>query len=69
VRPALLLAYHERLDRGAGHPACLEAASPRTRQVYLRPGYADHGPPINLPGGSSMYPDVAPSCPFCGPAG
>ena len=52
---ALLLAHHDRLDRG-GHPAYLEAASPRTRQIYLGHGYADHGPPIGLPGGPSMYP-------------
>jgi GNAT superfamily N-acetyltransferase len=74
---ALLLAYHERLDRGAGHPAYLEAASPRTRQVYLRHGYADHGPPVDLPGGPPMYPmwrdphgaGGPVSGPFAGPAG
>jgi GNAT superfamily N-acetyltransferase len=54
---ALLRAYHEALDRTSGEPAYLEAVSLRTRQVYLRHGYADLGPPIQLPdGGPQMYP-------------
>jgi GNAT superfamily N-acetyltransferase len=54
---ALLRAYHEALDRASGEPAYLEAVSPRTRQIYLRHGYADLGPPIQLPdGGPQMYP-------------
>jgi GNAT superfamily N-acetyltransferase len=52
---ALLLARHQVLDRG-GVPAYLEASSDRARQLYLRHGYADHGPPIDLPGGPPMYP-------------
>lgn len=54
---ALLDAYHAALD-SAGLPAYLEAADPRTRGVYLRRGYADHGAPIRLPGGPVMYPMV-----------
>jgi GNAT superfamily N-acetyltransferase len=54
---ALLRAYHEALDRDSREPAYLEAGSPRTRQIYLRHGYADLGPPIQLPdGGPQMYP-------------
>jgi GNAT superfamily N-acetyltransferase len=54
---ALLRAYHEALDGDSGEPSYLEAASPRTRQIYLRHGYADLGPPIQLPdGGPQMYP-------------
>jgi GNAT superfamily N-acetyltransferase len=54
---ALLRAYHEALDRDSREPAYLEAASPRLRQLYLRHGYADLGPPIQLPdGGPQMYP-------------
>jgi hypothetical protein len=53
---ALLRAYHQILDHDAGAPAYLEAADLRTRDVYLRHGYADHGPPIQLPDGPLMYP-------------
>ena len=53
---ALLRAYLRRLD-GAGTPSYLEAASLRTRAIYLRYGYADHGRPIRLgDDGPSMYP-------------
>jgi GNAT superfamily N-acetyltransferase len=53
---ALLRAYHQALDRDTPAPAYLEAADLSTRQLYLREGYADHGPPITLPDGPSMYP-------------
>jgi len=53
---ALLRAYHQILDHNPGAPAYLEAADLRTRQIYLRHGYADHGPPIQLPDGPPMYP-------------
>ena len=55
---ALLRAYHAMLDHDARVPAYLEAADLRTRQIYLRHGgYADHGPPIQLPDdGPQMYP-------------
>lgn len=52
----LLRAYLEDLDRAA-MPSYLEAASLRTRAIYLRHGYADHGPPIRLgDDGPCMYP-------------
>jgi GNAT superfamily N-acetyltransferase len=53
---ALLRACHHWLDRDVHAPAYLEASGLRTRQMYLRHGYADHGPPIHLPGGPAMYP-------------
>jgi GNAT superfamily N-acetyltransferase len=52
---ALLRAYHQKLDK-ARVPAYLEASDLRTRRIYLRHGYVDHGPPIRLPGGPQMYP-------------
>jgi GNAT superfamily N-acetyltransferase len=53
---ALLRSYHRELDRDPASPAYLEAADERTRRVYLRRGYADHGPPIRLPDGPRMFP-------------
>jgi GNAT superfamily N-acetyltransferase len=53
---ALLRSYHEILDHDPGAPAYLEASDLRTRRIYLRHGYADHGPPIPLPDGPLMYP-------------
>jgi GNAT superfamily N-acetyltransferase len=53
---ALLDAYHHQLDTAIRQPAYLEASNERTREVYLHRGYADHGPPIVLPGGPAMYP-------------
>jgi GNAT superfamily N-acetyltransferase len=55
IGTALLAARHQVLDV-AQLPAYLEASSPETRQVYLRHGYTDHGPPITLPDGPAMYP-------------
>ena len=55
---ALLAAYHHQLDSHIARPAYLEASSQRTRQVYLRHGYADLGPPIALPGGPPMFPMI-----------
>jgi GNAT superfamily N-acetyltransferase len=52
---ALLRAHHATLDRD-GVPAYLEASDPGTRTLYLACGYADHGPPVQLPGGPLMYP-------------
>jgi GNAT superfamily N-acetyltransferase len=54
----LLRAYHQVIDRNDGAPAYLEAASPRTRQLYQRHGYADRpGAPFRLPdGGPPMWP-------------
>ena len=54
---ALLRAYHATLDK-ARVPAYLEASDLRTRQIYLRHGYTDHGRPIHLPDGPLMYPLV-----------
>lgn len=53
---ALLRAYHETLDREPGTAAYLEASTPRARRLYLAQGYADHGPLIELPGGTPMFP-------------
>jgi GNAT superfamily N-acetyltransferase len=55
----LLGARHVALDRD-GLPAYLEASGLDTRQLYLRHGYTDHGPPIQLPGGPRMYPMIRP---------
>jgi GNAT superfamily N-acetyltransferase len=53
---ALLRAHLLGLDQ-SGTPSYLEAASLRSRAIYLRHGYADHGPPIRLgDDGPSMYP-------------
>ena len=54
----LLRAYHQELDHHSRAPAYLEAADLRTRQIYLRHGYTNHGPPIQLPDGPLMYPMV-----------
>jgi GNAT superfamily N-acetyltransferase len=55
---ALLAARHAQLDLPPQSPAYLEASSPPAREFYRARGYADHGPPIELPGGLSMYPMV-----------
>ncbi|HET9895787.1 MAG TPA: GNAT family N-acetyltransferase [Streptosporangiaceae bacterium] len=52
---AMLDAYHQVIDE-TGAAAYLEASHPRTRTLYLRHGYADHGSPIQLPDGPVMYP-------------
>ena len=41
-----------------GIAAYLEASDERTRDLYLRHGYTDHGESIELPDGPSMYPMV-----------
>jgi GNAT superfamily N-acetyltransferase len=53
---AMLNAYHQILDAELVAPAFLEASDLRTRQIYLKHGYVDHGTPIQLPGGPKMYP-------------
>lgn len=55
IGTALLDARHRGLD-AARLPAYLEASGPDTRRVYLQHGYADHGTPIRLPDGPTMYP-------------
>lgn len=52
---ALLHHRHRDLDR-RGIPAYLVASSPQSRQLYLRHGYRDHGPPLHLPDGPQMWP-------------
>ena len=47
--------------------AYLEASDERTRDLYLRHGYTDHGEAIELPDGPSMYPMVRiPGCDLSG---
>ena len=57
VGTALLQAHHAAFDWQA-IAAYLEASSERTRDLYLRHGYTDHGTPIRLPDGPPMYPMV-----------
>jgi len=57
IGTALLHDYHARLDRD-GIPAYLEAANERTRRLYLEHGYRDHGTPLHLPDGPTMWPMV-----------
>jgi ribosomal protein S18 acetylase RimI-like enzyme len=53
---ALLRPVLERCDR-EGTAAYLEASSARSRELYRRLGFADHGQPLHLPyGGPPMYP-------------
>ncbi|WP_433545743.1 GNAT family N-acetyltransferase [Streptomyces sp. CA-294286] len=53
---ALMAPVLERCDR-EGTPAYLEASSARSRELYRRLGFADHGEPLHLPyGGPAMYP-------------
>jgi GNAT superfamily N-acetyltransferase len=51
----LLAARHATLD-SEGIPAFLEASGPDSRRLYLRHGYIDYGPRIDLPGGPPLYP-------------
>jgi GNAT superfamily N-acetyltransferase len=57
IGSALLSAHHHALDQ-AGLAACLEASSDRNRLFYLRHGYTDSGPPIQLPGGPPCTPMI-----------
>jgi GNAT superfamily N-acetyltransferase len=50
IGTALLAAHHAVLDQHRV-TAYLEASDERTRGIYLRHGYADHGTPIHLHGG------------------
>ena len=52
---ALLAARHAALD-AEGIPAFLQASSPDSRRLYLRHGYIDYGPRIELPGGPALDP-------------
>jgi GNAT superfamily N-acetyltransferase len=55
IGTTLLTARHATLD-AEGIPAFLEASSPDSRRLYLRHGYADYGPRIDLPDGPTLYP-------------
>ena len=57
IGTALLQAHHATFD-WQGIAGYLEASDERTRGLYLRHGYADHGEPIELPDGPCMYPMV-----------
>ncbi|MBK3383851.1 GNAT family N-acetyltransferase [Streptomyces sp. DEF1AK] len=52
---ALLMPVLEQCDRD-GLPAYLEASSARSRELYLRLGFADRGEPLRLPDGPLMWP-------------
>ncbi|HUY46331.1 MAG TPA: GNAT family N-acetyltransferase [Streptosporangiaceae bacterium] len=57
IGSALLRAYHQVIDRGAGAPAYLEAAAPRSRDLYRRHGYVMRpASPFYLPDGPAMWP-------------
>jgi GNAT superfamily N-acetyltransferase len=51
----LLTARHATLDTD-GIPAFLQASGIDSRRLYLRHGYADYGPRIDLPGGPALFP-------------
>lgn len=55
IGSALLAWQHRVLDRG-GMPAYLEASSVTSRRLFLRHGYRDHGPAIDLPDGPRLWP-------------
>jgi GNAT superfamily N-acetyltransferase len=67
IGTALLNTHHAVLDRDVV-PAYLEASDLRTRALYLRHGYTDHGKPIQLPGGPAMYPIWREPSPSTAPA-
>jgi GNAT superfamily N-acetyltransferase len=51
-----LLAHRQAVLDVTGTPAYLEAADPRSRNLYLRRGYADCGAPLDLPVAPSLTP-------------
>lgn len=55
IGSALLEVHHRYLD-AAGLPAYLEASSRDSRRLYLRHGYVDRKPVIQLPDGPRMLP-------------
>jgi GNAT superfamily N-acetyltransferase len=57
IGTALLNAYHAVLD-DKSTVAYLEASDERTRSIYLRHGYNDHGTPVQLTDGPRMFPMV-----------
>jgi GNAT superfamily N-acetyltransferase len=48
----------DRLDRAdaEGLGTYLEASSPRSRALYLRHGFTDHGEPVRVPDGPQLWP-------------
>jgi GNAT superfamily N-acetyltransferase len=57
IGSALLAWQHRALDRG-GTPVYLEASSVASRRLYLRHGYRDYGPAVDLPGGPRLWPMI-----------
>jgi ribosomal protein S18 acetylase RimI-like enzyme len=44
-----------------GLPAYLEASSNRSRELYLRHGFAPHGAPLRIPDGPTLHPMLRPT--------
>lgn len=63
VGSALLRAYHQIIDRGEGTLAYLDAAGPRSRQLYRRHGYLPCGVFYLPEDGPAMYPMARPPHP------
>ncbi|GHE85010.1 N-acetyltransferase [Streptomyces longispororuber] len=55
IGTALITSVLDRCDREGLH-AYLEASSPRSRELYLRLGFADLGQALALPDGPTMWP-------------
>jgi GNAT superfamily N-acetyltransferase len=55
IGTALLCAHHRVLDE-VGLPGYLEASALRSKALYERHGYADHGLPVRLPDGPVLWP-------------
>jgi GNAT superfamily N-acetyltransferase len=55
VGTTLLAARHVTLDV-EDTPSFLQASSPDSRRLYLRHGYIDYGPRIELPVGPALHP-------------
>jgi ribosomal protein S18 acetylase RimI-like enzyme len=51
---ALVEHHHEHVATGL--PTYLEATTAESRRLYARLGYTDHGEPITLPDGPTIYP-------------
>lgn len=51
---ALIEHHHDLVAPGL--PGYLEATTPRSRLLYLRLGYVDHGEPLTLPDGPTIFP-------------
>jgi GNAT superfamily N-acetyltransferase len=54
IGTTLLEVYHRAAD-AAGYAIYLEAAEPRSRDLYRRHGYEDFGAPFHLPGGGAPF--------------